>query len=210
MKRALLKNLEHSQENTCVGVAFCLSYRPLGLQLSQKKTQARLFFCEQFKIFKSTYFEEHLQKTASICFTSKYYSGGEFGLGETSTECILFNQMQLYNLTSSINILIKFLTFLALFEFSFTPGKLGRYNVAQKSSSVKRKYRLVENPLQKINYIDIIFKKSSPFHICFIRTKKEPELCNIYKQEILESNFFRKNQKNKQTPKRIHIFENIF
>ena len=103
MKRALLKNLEHSQENTCVGVAFCLSYRPLGLQLSQKKTQARLFFCEQFKIFKSTYFEEHLQKTASICFTSKYYSGGEFGLGETSTECILFNQMQLYNLYISYN-----------------------------------------------------------------------------------------------------------
>ena len=28
MKRALLKNLEHSQENTCVGVAFCLSFRP--------------------------------------------------------------------------------------------------------------------------------------------------------------------------------------
>ena len=25
-------------------------------------------------------------------------SGGEFGLDETSTECILFNQMQLYNL----------------------------------------------------------------------------------------------------------------
>ena len=24
-------------------------------------------------------------------------SGGEFGLDETSTECILFNQMQLYN-----------------------------------------------------------------------------------------------------------------
>ena len=25
-------------------------------------------------IFKTTYFEEHLQKTVSICFTSKYYN----------------------------------------------------------------------------------------------------------------------------------------
>ena len=26
------------------------------------------------EIFKNTYFEEHLRKTASICFTSKYYN----------------------------------------------------------------------------------------------------------------------------------------
>ena len=44
MKRALLKNLEHSQENSCVGVAFCLSYRPLGLQLSQKKDPGTAVF----------------------------------------------------------------------------------------------------------------------------------------------------------------------
>ena len=50
------------------------------------------------EIFKNAYFEEHLQKTASICFFSKYYSVAEFGLDETSTDCILFNQMQLYNL----------------------------------------------------------------------------------------------------------------
>ena len=50
------------------------------------------------EISKITYFEEHLQKTASICFTSKYCSAGEFGLDEISTECILFNQMQLHNL----------------------------------------------------------------------------------------------------------------
>ena len=58
------------------------------------------------KFLKNTYFEEHLQKTASICFTSKYYltnNGGGFGLDETSTECkasislkvtILVNLMQ--------------------------------------------------------------------------------------------------------------------
>ena len=53
---------------------------------------------ETCKIFKNTYIEEHLQKTTSICFTSKYYSVAECGLDETSTDCILFNQMQLYNL----------------------------------------------------------------------------------------------------------------
>ena len=56
---------------------------------------------EVCEIFKNTYSEEHLRNTASIYFTWKYYitnSGGEFGLDETSTECILFNQMQLYNL----------------------------------------------------------------------------------------------------------------
>ena len=45
------------------------------------------------KIFKSAYFQEHLQETASICFTSKYYSVAEFGLDETSADCILFNQI---------------------------------------------------------------------------------------------------------------------
>ena len=34
---------------------------------------------------------------------TKIISGGEFGLDETSTECILFNQMQLYNLYVSQN-----------------------------------------------------------------------------------------------------------
>ena len=53
---------------------------------------------ENWDIFKNIYFEEHLQQTATICFTSEYYSVTEFGLDETSTDCILFNQMQLYNL----------------------------------------------------------------------------------------------------------------
>ena len=41
--------------------------------------------CERLPLFIS------LQNTITM-------SGGEFGLDETSTECILFNQMQLYNL----------------------------------------------------------------------------------------------------------------
>ena len=40
-----------------------------------------MFSCEICEIFKNIYFEEHLRKIASICFTSKTIanSGGEFG-----------------------------------------------------------------------------------------------------------------------------------
>ena len=60
------------------------------------------------EIFKNTYFEEHLRKTASICFTSKYFNKlwCEFELDETSrVQCKYFfkrnnfiQQMQPYNL----------------------------------------------------------------------------------------------------------------
>ena len=41
-----------------------------------------MFSYEIWEIFKSTYFEQHLRKTASTI-----NSNGEFGLDETSTEC---------------------------------------------------------------------------------------------------------------------------
>ena len=34
----------------------------------------KVFSCEICEIFKNMYFQEHLRNTASICFTSKYYS----------------------------------------------------------------------------------------------------------------------------------------
>ena len=55
-----------------------------------------MFFCEYCEIFKNIYFEKHPQTTASE--DTPTMSGGEFGLNETSTECILFNQLQLYNI----------------------------------------------------------------------------------------------------------------
>ena len=63
-------------------------------------TPTMMLSYEICELFKNTYFEEHLRKTASICFTSNTIrmSGGEFGLDESSTKRILFNQMQLYNL----------------------------------------------------------------------------------------------------------------
>ena len=64
-----------------------LKFRLLGLQLSQKEAPTQLFFCEYCEIFKNAFFEEHLQKTASFCFTSKYYNVAKFGLDETSIKC---------------------------------------------------------------------------------------------------------------------------
>ena len=39
-----------------------------------------MFSYEICEIFKNTYFDEHIRKIASICFTSKYYN---FRLDET-------------------------------------------------------------------------------------------------------------------------------
>ena len=65
---------------------------------ASENTPTVMLSYEIFKIFKNTYFEEHQWQAASICFNSKYYSAAEFGLAETSADCILFKQMQLYNL----------------------------------------------------------------------------------------------------------------
>ena len=51
--------------------------------MASENTPTVMLSYEICEIFKNTYFEEHLQKTASICFTSKYYSVVEFGLDET-------------------------------------------------------------------------------------------------------------------------------
>ena len=75
------------------------------------------------EIFKNTYFGD-----CFYLFHLKYYSVGEFGLDEALTECILFNQMQLYNIyvikivsfNISINIVIKFLTLHAFWILIYT------------------------------------------------------------------------------------------
>ena len=52
------------------------------------------------EIFKNTFFEDMSERL--LLFVSPQntitMNGSEFGLDETSTECILFSQMQLYNL----------------------------------------------------------------------------------------------------------------
>ena len=106
VKKVFLKISQISHESICAGVSFLITllvFRSSGLE-----TPRLMFSCKICEIFKNNYFQEHLQKTVSICFTSKYYNStnGEFGLDETSTVSkvsiflnvtILFNQMQSYH-----------------------------------------------------------------------------------------------------------------
>ena len=60
VKKLLLKISQISQENICVGVSFKKVAGP------KKRLQQRCFPVKFREIFKNTYFEEHLRKTASI------------------------------------------------------------------------------------------------------------------------------------------------
>ena len=53
IKKLFSKNLQYSQENTRAEVSFLI------------KILTQVFSCEYCQIFKNTYFEEHLRKTAS-------------------------------------------------------------------------------------------------------------------------------------------------
>ena len=121
-----------------------------------------MFFYENCEIFKNIYFEEHLSRR--LLFASPQIiiknSSGKYGQGETTGECkvsIYFKGnifIQLYSAISlkyklkmlllhSINILTTYLTLRDLEIFYFSLRMLGWYDVAQKSSDVERKFRLV-------------------------------------------------------------------
>ena len=65
VKKMLLKISQFSWENTCVGVSLIKlqGWRPATLLKKYSNTQ--VFSCEIWKTLKKTYFEEHLQTTAS-------------------------------------------------------------------------------------------------------------------------------------------------
>ena len=86
-----------------------------GLQLCEKETPRLVFSCEICEVFKNIYFKEHLRKTDSICFTSKYYSKQQWRVGTRRdldraqskyffNVTILFDQMQPYHLY--VNVLL--------------------------------------------------------------------------------------------------------
>ena len=54
------KNCQYTQENTSVRVFFQESCRPEGLHFYLKETPTWLFSCEYCKIFKNSFFIEHL------------------------------------------------------------------------------------------------------------------------------------------------------
>ena len=57
-KKLVLKILQYSQENTCVGVLFIKS-----------RFQHKCFSCEYCEMFKGTYFEEQLRMAAYVSHT---------------------------------------------------------------------------------------------------------------------------------------------
>ena len=65
IEKAFLKNFA-----MFTGKHLCWSLLLIDLQLSFKGTPTQVFFCEYYKIFKNTYFDENLRTTASAVPTS--------------------------------------------------------------------------------------------------------------------------------------------
>ena len=61
IKNVFLDISQNSQENACVGFSFLKSCRSQACNLIKKETPTQVYFCEFFKIFKNTFFIEHLQ-----------------------------------------------------------------------------------------------------------------------------------------------------
>ena len=62
-----LEILQNSQENSCVRVSFLIKLQTLGLELYEsKETPTQVFFCEICEVFKNTFFEERLRRSASV------------------------------------------------------------------------------------------------------------------------------------------------
>ena len=57
VKNVFLKALKNTKQKTCAGI--------FSLQLYKKETPAQIFFCEEYKIYKSELFIEYLRITAS-------------------------------------------------------------------------------------------------------------------------------------------------
>ena len=62
IKKTFFKISYYSQEKTCVGIFFNKAIRLNVCNFIEKR---QVFSCEYFDIIKNTYFEEHLQTTAS-------------------------------------------------------------------------------------------------------------------------------------------------
>ena len=61
-KLMFLKISQYSRENTCVGISFWKICRPKRLQLYRKDTPTQVLSIEYCKIFKNSFFIEHLRR----------------------------------------------------------------------------------------------------------------------------------------------------
>ena len=65
-KKVVLKISQNSQENTCARVSFTISCKPQACKFFTKETLTQVFYCKFCKVFKNTYFEEHLRMAGSV------------------------------------------------------------------------------------------------------------------------------------------------
>ena len=160
------KTSQFSHENTCEGVSFIkVEYQ----QPDYKRDSNTDIFLRNLRNF-----QEHLYSKASVndCFRFSKSSISFFFFVWQNFIRFKINRLQIryfckcnsliwsnaaiskvkkrfFNI--SINILIKFLLKLwAVLKFFFTPGKPGCYDIAQKSSSIERKFRLVQSHLKSM------------------------------------------------------------
>ena len=68
LKKVFLKVLWISQENICVGVRKTSAW---SCNFTKKETPTQMFSCEISNIFKNSYFEKHLRKTADKMICNK-------------------------------------------------------------------------------------------------------------------------------------------
>ena len=72
VRKVFLEILENSQENTCARVSFLIKLQASACNFIKKETLAQLFCCESCKIYKDTFFTEHLRTTASVQSRGKW------------------------------------------------------------------------------------------------------------------------------------------
>ena len=65
-KKVFLRILQNSQENTCARVPFLIKFQASAFNTNKKEILAKVFPCEFCKNFKTTFFPEHLWRTASL------------------------------------------------------------------------------------------------------------------------------------------------
>ena len=101
MKKMLLKIYQKSLGNTCAGVSLLINLNTGTWNFIQIETQAQVFFCEFYEIFKSAYFVGHLRITASELLVLKRY------LSDNPERGIL-RENSIFNIKLTLSIFLKY------------------------------------------------------------------------------------------------------
>ena len=125
-----------------------LQHRSIPVKLAEfSRTPIFKSICEQLLLIFRTQHILFLLCLANFIHLSTISTEYKVGIFFKCNNCIQSNPIIsiMYKFKNvSINILIKFLlNIFKLLKFYFTPGKLGCYNIAPKSSSIEQKFCLV-------------------------------------------------------------------